>query len=90
LGGIVHFVLLVCGLTRVKRISGWLFDTDHPLRVAVVCLLIAAGNAYEAVYIDSPRGFMNALSWVCTAGGIIGLLLFLLVAVSDHFSKIDG
>lgn len=73
----------------MKRVTGWLFDTKHPVRVAFVCLGIGLGNAYEAAYIDRADGFWIIVSWLCAAAGLLGFLGFLLDAASDYFSRTD-
>jgi hypothetical protein len=75
---------------RMSGITNWLFDTKHPLRFALVCLLIGLGNVYEATHIDNPNGLMYVVSWIFAAGGLIGFVAFLLIAVSEHFSKRNG
>ena len=71
------------------RITNWLFDTKHPLRFALVCLVIGIGNAYEATHIDNPNGLMYVLSWIFAAGGLLGFVAFLLIAASEYFSSKD-
>jgi len=71
----------------IKRIYEWLFDTDRPLRVAFVCLAIAAGNVYEAMRIDQPNGIMYIVSWLFAAAGAFGFIIFLVIAIFGHFSE---
>lgn len=70
----------------MKRINDWLFNTDHPLRVAFVCLTIAGLNVYEALRIDDPKGFMCPMSWFFAAVGVIAFIAFLVIAIIEHFS----
>ena len=70
----------------MSRVSDWLFDTKHPVRVALVCLLIGLANIYEATHIDNPNGLMYVISGILAAGGLLGFVAFLLVAASEHFS----
>jgi hypothetical protein len=53
----------------------------------LVCLAVALGNAYEAVYIDNTDGFWKAVSWLCAVGGFLGFLAFLFDAASEYFSR---
>jgi hypothetical protein len=39
----------------MKRVNEWLFDTNRPLRFALVALVLAVANALEATYVDNPR-----------------------------------
>jgi hypothetical protein len=70
----------------MKRIFAWLFKTDHPLRVAFVCLTIAGLNVYEALRIDDPNGFMYPMSWLFAAAGLIASVAFLVGAIIEHIS----
>ena len=70
----------------MKRIFAWLFNTDHPLRVAFVCLTIAGLNVYEALRIDNPSGFMYPMSWLFAAAAGIASIAFMVVAIIEHFS----
>jgi hypothetical protein len=70
----------------MKRIFAWLFDTDHPLRVAFVCLAIAGLNAYEAMRFDNPNGIMYPMSWLFAGAFVILSIAFLVVAIIEHFS----
>jgi tellurite resistance protein TehA-like permease len=69
------------------RIGDWLFNSDHPLRGMFAGLAIAALNVYEALNIDNPNGFMYVLSWVCAGIGVIMSFVFLVMAISEHFSR---
>jgi hypothetical protein len=71
----------------MKRVSDWLFDTNRPLRSALVALVLALANAYEAIHIDNPNGVMYVVSWLFAAIGAIGFVAFMAVAISEHFSK---
>ena len=42
----------------MKRVIDWLFDTNLPLRFALVALVLAVANAVEATYIDNPDGVL--------------------------------
>lgn len=70
----------------MKRIFAWLFDTDHPLRVALVCLTIAGLNVYEALRIDNPNGIMYPMSWLFAAAAVIASIAFLVVAIIEYLS----
>jgi len=71
----------------MKRLNDWLFDTNRPLRFALVSLVIALANAYEATHLDNPNGVWYIVSWLCAAAGTVGFLAFLVIAISEHFSK---
>jgi len=71
----------------MSRVTDWLFDTKHPVRIALVSLVIGSANIYEATYIDNPKGFMYVISWIFAAAGLLGFVAFLLVAVSEHLSR---
>ncbi len=44
-------------------------------------------NAYEATHIDNPNGIMYVVSWLFAAAGVVGFLAFLVIAISERFSK---
>jgi len=71
----------------MKRVSDWLFDTNRPLRFALVALVLALANAYEATHIDNPNGVWYVVSWLFAAAGAVGFLAFMVIAISEHFSK---
>jgi hypothetical protein len=71
----------------MKRANDWLFDTNRPLRFALVALVLAVANAYEATHIDNPDGVMYVVSWLFAAVGAVGFLAFLVISISEHFSK---
>jgi hypothetical protein len=71
----------------MKRVIDWLFDTNLPLRFALVALVLAVANAVEATYIDNPDGVWFVVSWLFAAAGAIGFLVFLAIAISERFSK---
>ncbi len=73
----------------MKRVNYWLFNTNRPLRFALVALVLALVNAYEAIYIDNPNGAMYVVSWLFAAAGTLGFLVFFVIAISEHFSKVD-
>ena len=70
----------------MSRVTDWLFNTKRPVRSALASLLIGLANIYEATHIDNPTGLMYVISWIFAAGGLLGFVAFLLVAVSEHFS----
>jgi protein-S-isoprenylcysteine O-methyltransferase Ste14 len=74
----------------MSRVTNWLFDTKHPLLFALVCLAIAVANIYEATHNGNPNGLMYVVSWICAAGGLIGFVAFLFVAVSEYLSRGNG
>ncbi len=71
----------------MKHVIDWLFDTKRPLRFALVALIIGLANAYEATHIDNPNGIMYVVSWLFAAAGVVGFLAFLVIAISERFSK---
>jgi len=73
----------------MNRTKEWLFDTNHPLRFAIVSLLIGLANAYEAKYIDNPEGVWYIVSMLFAAAGVVGFVAFLAVAVYELFSPAD-
>ncbi len=70
----------------MKRVNQW-FDTNRPLPFALVALVLALVNAYEAIHIDNPNGVIYAVSWLFAAVGAGGFLVFTVVAISEYFSK---
>lgn len=70
----------------IQRIFDWLFDTKHPLRAAIFCLVVALGNAYEAVYIR-PSSFMSIVDWIFVVGGFLGFVVLILEAITDSLLK---
>jgi hypothetical protein len=44
----------------MKSLRKWL--TENPLGIALACLAVALGNAFEASYLDDPNGLMTVLS----------------------------
>lgn len=82
-----HYVLLSVKKKGMKRVTDWLFDTNHPLRFALVALVLALANAYEATHIDNPNGVWYVVSWLFAAAGAVGFLAFMVIAISEHFSK---
>jgi hypothetical protein len=66
----------------MRRVFDWLFDAKHPLRPALVFLVIGLGNAYEAAYIH-PNSLMSIVDWAFAACAFLGFILFLLKALSD-------
>jgi hypothetical protein len=72
----------------MRRIFQWLSDSKHPLRGALLCLVIGLTNAYGAIYIRT-NSIMRIFDWAFALGGIIGFVLLVLEAVSDFFYKAD-
>ncbi len=70
------------GKKRMKRGSDWLF-----LRFALVALVLAVANAFEAAYIDNPDGVWHVVSWLFAAAAALGFLVFLAIAISERFLK---
>ena len=66
---------------KMTGITDWLFDNKRPVRVALVCLFIALGNRYEAVYVDRPDGFMRIVSWICVVAGLFFFVISLIHAL---------
>jgi hypothetical protein len=60
--------------------------TDRSFSSALLCLIAAAANVYEAQRIDNPNGFMYPFSWVCAGVCAIGFIMFLVMGISAHLS----
>lgn len=68
----------------MKRVSDWLFDTNLPLRFALIAPTIGLANAYEASHIDNPNGVMYIVSWLLAVLGAVGFVAFMVIAISAH------
>ena len=72
----------------MRRAFHWLLDLKHPLRIALVCLVIGLANGYEAVYIR-PNNLMSIVDGAFALACLMGFAALLLSALSGFFHKAD-
>jgi hypothetical protein len=69
------------------RLFDWLFNSDHPWRAAFVSFAFGMLQVFEALHIDNPNGLMYPFSWVCAGIFAFMSVLFLVIGISEHFSR---